>query len=121
MIIKKLILSKRPIGVPKKDTWNLIEEELPNLKEGEMLIENHYVSLDPAMRGWINETRSYIKPVAIGEVMRAGTIGKVIDVKGKTSFKKGDFLSGWGGVQKYCITKGENFYKVDPNKAPLSS
>ena len=46
-----------------------------------MLIENHYVSLDPAMRGWINETRSYIKPVAIGEVMRAGTIGKVIDGK----------------------------------------
>ena len=59
-----------------------------------MLIENHYVSLDPAMRGWINETRSYIKPVAIGEVMRAGIIGKVIDVKVKPL--KGGFLSGWG-------------------------
>ena len=119
MINKKLILSKRPIGVPKKDTWNLIEEELPNLKEGEMLIENHYVSLDPAMRGWINETRSYIKPVAIGEVMRAGTIGKVIDVKGKTSFKKGDFLSGWGGVQKYLISKGEGHYPINPKNDNL--
>jgi len=119
MINKKLILSKRPIGVPKKDTWNLIEEELPNLKEGEMLIENHYVSLDPAMRGWINETRSYIKPVAIGEVMRAGTIGKVIEVKGKTSFKKGDFLSGWGGVQKYLISKGEGHYPINPKNDNL--
>jgi NADPH-dependent curcumin reductase CurA len=84
-----------------------------------MLIENHYVSLDPAMRGWINETRSYIKPVAIGEVMRAGTIGKVIDVKGKTPFKKGDFLSGWGGVQKYLISKGEGHYPINPKNDNL--
>ena len=71
------------------------------------------------MRGWINETRSYIKPVAIGEVMRAGTIGKVIDVKGKTPFKKGDFLSGWGGVQKYLISKGEGHYPINPKNDNL--
>ena len=120
MINKKLILSKRPIGVPKKDTWNLIEEELPNLKEGEMLIENHYVSLDPAMRGWLNETRSYIAPVQIGEVMRAGTIAEVIDSKNQ-KFKKGEILSGWGGVQEYSISDGKGYLKLPNNEISLST
>ena len=120
MINKQQILKKRPVGLPDKDTWEFVESKLPELTDGEMLIDQEYISLDPAMRGWINKARSYIPPVEIGDVMRAGSVGKVIKTKGKTLFNIGDHVTGWGGVQNYCITNGENFYKVDPEKAPLS-
>tara|TARA_B110000444_G_C18835444_1_gene595681 strand:+ start:1089 stop:2093 length:1005 start_codon:yes stop_codon:yes gene_type:complete len=120
MINKQQILKKRPTGTPDNETWQLVESKLPELKDGEMLIEQEYISLDPAMRGWMNQTRSYIPPVELGDVMRAGSVGRVVKTKGKTVFEKGDYVTGWGGVQNYCITKGENFYKVDSEKAPLS-
>jgi len=116
---KQQLLAKRPVGVPDETTWNLTTSPLRSLEEGEMLVEQHYISLDPAMRGWMNESRSYIPPVQIGEVMRAGTVGKVIQTEGKTPFAVGDFITGWGGVQTHAITRGEQYYKVDPNYAPL--
>ena len=121
MINKKLLFKKRPYGLPDENTWELIEEKLPDLLEGEILIEHEYISLDPAMRGWMNEARSYIKPVEIGEVMRAGSVGKVIKKAGKTRFNIGDHVSGWGGVQTYCISNGENLIKVDPSRSNLST
>ena len=84
MITKKLLLTKRPQGLPTKDCWELKEEALPKLNSGQVLIQQHYISLDPAMRGWMNDSRSYIPPVALGEVMRAGSVGQVIEVNGKT-------------------------------------
>ena len=119
MINKRQILKNRPIGIPDENTWELVESKIRDLKEGEMLLHQEFISLDPAMRGWINQTRSYIAPVEVGQVMRAGSVGKIIKTKGKTVFKVGDYISGWGGVQNYCITKGENFYPVDPQKANL--
>ena len=121
MINKKLLFKKRPYGLPDENTWELTEEKLPDLLEGEILIEHEYISLDPAMRGWMNEARSYIKPIEIGEVMRAGSVGKVIQKSGKTKFKIGDHVSGWGGVQTHCISNGENLIKVDPLKSNLST
>ena len=121
MINKKLLFKKRPYGLPDENTWELTEEKLPDLLEGEILIEHEYISLDPAMRGWMNEARSYIKPIEIGEVMRAGSVGKVIQKSGKTKFKIGDHVSGWGGVQTHCISNGENLTKVDPLKSNLST
>ena len=121
MINKKLLFKKRPYGIPDENTWELTEEKLPDLLEGEILIEHEYISLDPAMRGWMNEARSYIKPIEIGEVMRAGSVGKVIKKSGKTRFNIGDYVSGWGGVQTHCISNGENLIKVDPLKSNLST
>ena len=121
MINKKLLFKKRPHGLPDENTWELTEEKLPDLLEGEILIEHEYISLDPAMRGWMNEARSYIKPIEIGEVMRAGSVGKVIKKSGKTRFNIGDHVSGWGGVQTHCISNGENLIKVDPLKSNLST
>ena len=118
---KQQILKHRPKGLPEFDTWELREIETPDLMDGEMLIEQHYISLDPAMRGWMNEVRSYIPPVGLGEVMRAGSIGKVIATSGETKFQIGDFLSGWGGVQQYVISSGEGYFKVNPDKVPLSA
>ena len=116
---KQQILAKRPLGVPDEETWTYTTTPLRPLEDGEMLVEQHYISLDPAMRGWMNESRSYIPPVQIGEVMRAGTVGKVIQTQGKTLFQEGDYITGWGGVQTHLITRGEQYYQVDPNRAPL--
>ena len=119
MTNRQQILAKRPVGLPGPDTWTLTESEVPELKDGEILVRNHYISLDPAMRGWMNDTRSYIPPVAIGDVMRAGTVGEVIDAKNHPRFKKGDFVTGWGGVQEYTVSDGSLDYPVDPRLAPL--
>ncbi len=116
---KQLILEKRPVGMPDADTWKLTNNPIPEPKEGEVLIENYYISLDPAMRGWMNDSKSYIPPVQLGEVMRAGTIGKVIKSNNHPKYKEGDILTGWGGVQQYSITNGENYYPVDTSLAPM--
>ena len=114
---KQQVLTKRPIGFPERDTWELREEEIVEPAEGELLIEQHYISLDPAMRGWMNSSRSYIEPVQVGDVMRAGTIGEVIKANNHPKFKEGDILSGWGGVQQYTTTDGKDYYPVDTNLA----
>lgn len=111
-------LAKRPVGMPDESTWTIEKNPIPSPKDGEFLIRHHYISLDPAMRGWMNDTRSYIPPIPLGDVMRSGSIGEVIESK-HPDFKVGDFVSGWGGVQQYTVTDGKNWYKVDPNLAPL--
>jgi NADPH-dependent curcumin reductase CurA len=116
---KQILLSKRPVGMPEADTWTLQEAEIPELKEGEFLIQNHYISLDPAMRGWMNDVRSYIPPVGLGDVMRAGSIGTVIKSNKHPKFKEGDVLTGWGGVQQYDISQGDTYYKVVTSLAPM--
>lgn len=116
---KQQILAKRPIGEPDNDTWKLVDSEIPELKDGEVIIQNHFISLDPAMRGWINDAPSYIPPVQIGEVMRAGSIGKVIKSNNHPKYSVGDTLTGWGGVQQYNITNGDGYYPVDTNLAPM--
>ncbi|MCP4459535.1 MAG: NADP-dependent oxidoreductase [Cytophagales bacterium] len=118
MMNKQLLLAKRPIGMPTADTWNLDTSEVPEIGDGELLIQNHYISLDPAMRGWMNDAKSYIPPVGIGEIMRAGTIGEVT-TSNNEKFQVGDTVTGWGGVQQYTKTNGEGYYKVDTSLAPM--
>jgi hypothetical protein len=115
---KQLLLQKRPIGLPEKDTWKLVETKIPSPKDGEILIQSEYLSLDPAMRGWINEGKSYIAPVELNDVMRAGGVGKVIESK-NPNFNIGDYVYGQLGVQQYVVTDGKGYHKVDPNLAPL--
>tara|TARA_S200000501_G_scaffold67559_1_gene59027 strand:- start:170 stop:1213 length:1044 start_codon:yes stop_codon:yes gene_type:complete len=109
---------KRPNGFPNQDTWKLDHENINDLSNGEIIIQNLYISIDPAMRGWMNKARSYIKPVEIGDVMRAGSVGKVVYSKNKL-FKEGNFVSGWGGVQKYCRTDGKGFVEINTKKNDL--
>ena len=117
-INKQLLLKKRPVGLPDKETWKLTETEVQEPKEGEFLVQCEYVSLDPAMRGWLNDVKSYIPPVQIDEVMRAGGVGKVVKSKNQ-KFKVGDYVYGQTGVQQYVITNGVGYHKVDPTLAPL--
>ncbi|QNM86398.1 NADP-dependent oxidoreductase [Polaribacter pectinis] len=116
---KQIIFKKRPQGTPDSDTWQLENNPVPALEEGEILIEQHYISLDPAMRGWMNDTKSYIPPIAIDAVMRSGSIGKVIQNNGNPKFEIGDCVTSWGGVQQYAITNGDGWYKVDEKLAPM--
>ncbi|APG64474.1 NADP-dependent oxidoreductase [Tenacibaculum todarodis] len=116
---KQIIFKKRPVGNVEADTFELQNNPIPELKEGEILIQNHYISLDPAMRGWMNDTKSYIPPVGINDVMRSGSIGKVVKANKHPIFKTGDCVTGWGGVQQYIVTNGENYYKVDDKLAPM--
>jgi len=117
---KQIILKHRPSGIPGADTWELCASEIPQPKPGEVVIQTHYISMDPAMRGWINETKSYIEPVELGAVMRAGTIGKVIAENMHPKYKVGDVLSGWGGVQQYILTDGQGHFKVDTSLVPMT-
>ncbi len=74
-------LAARPVGMPKRSDWKYTEEPAGEPNDGEVLVKVLYLSLDPAMRGWMNEGKSYIPPVGIGEVMRAGGVGRVIASK----------------------------------------
>ena len=115
---KQQILSKRPEGLPDETTWKLQESEIPKAGEGQFVVKHEYISLDPAMRGWMKDRKSYIPPVEVGDVMRAGSIGYVVE-SNHPDYKVGDCLSGWGGVQQYAVSEGQNWYKVDPSLAPL--
>lgn len=114
----KFELAARPVGLPKRTDWTLREEPVRDPAEGELLVRVIYISLDPAMRGWMNEGRSYIAPVAIGEVMRALALGRVLASK-NPKFADGDYVYGPLGVQKFAITGGRGLSRVDPKAAPL--
>jgi len=116
---KQLLFVKRPEGEADASTWSLVTNPIPEINEGEILVKQHYVSLDPAMRGWMNDAKSYIAPMEIGSVMRAGSVGEVVAVKNNPRFKVGDFVSGTGGVQQYAVSDGTGYYAVDPKLAPL--
>jgi NADPH-dependent curcumin reductase CurA len=111
-------LAARPVGMPKRSDWSFTEEAVREPGDGEILVKIDYVSLDPAMRGWMNEGKSYIAPVSIGEVMRAGGAGRVIASK-HPKFQAGDFVSGAFGVQEYAISDGKSVLKVDTRFAKL--
>ena len=119
---QQIRLAARPVGLPKDSDWQRTSEPVRDLADGEILVKVLYLSLDPAMRGWMNEGKSYIPPVGIGEVMRAGGIGRVV-ASTSPEFTVGDFVSGGTGVQEYWIGAADDktaaFYKVDPNAAPL--
>lgn len=116
---KQWRLKQRPFGEPNADTWEMTVGDVAEPADGEVLVKVEYISLDPAMRGWLNDAKSYIEPVGIGDVMRAGTVGQVVKSK-HDKFAVGDYVVGYDGVQQYAISDGKNLHKVDPNLAPLS-
>ncbi|HEY0858478.1 MAG TPA: NADP-dependent oxidoreductase [Albitalea sp.] len=110
-------LAARPVGLPTRDNWRFTTEPVAEPAEGGVLVKTLFLSLDPAMRGWMNDVKSYIPPVGIGEVMRAGGIGVVVASK-NPSFAVGDHVNAGLGVQEYClIPQGElkrsGIFKID--------
>src|SRR6478735_9138363 len=99
-------LAARPVGLPTDSDWQRTSEPVRELADGEMRVKVLYLSLDPAMRGWMNEGKSYIPPVGIGEVMRAGGVGRVIASR-NPAFAEGDIVTGTPGVQAYWSVAGD--------------
>jgi NADPH-dependent curcumin reductase CurA len=111
-------LAARPVGLPKRSDWEFAAAPMPTADTGQALVKVLYLSLDPAMRGWMNEGRSYIQPVGIGEVMRAGGVGRVI-ASNDSGLAVGDYVSGATGVQEYAVLGSRELTKIDPKLAPL--
>jgi len=104
-------LASRPVGMPVRGNWNYVEEPIGEPQDGEILVKLLYISLDPAMRGWVKEGKSYIPPVGIGEVMRALGAGKVIASK-FPGLAEGDYVGGMLGVQEYAVVPGKAVNKI---------
>ena len=111
-------LAARPVGTPKRTDWSYTEEPLRQPDEGEVLVKTLYLSLDPAMRGWMNEGKSYIAPVQLGDVMRAAGVGRVLASK-HPAFAEGHYVRATLGVQEYATLDGKHLTRVDPQLAPL--
>lgn len=115
---RQILLQQRPQGVPGDECWTLVTSNIPEPADGEFVVQNHFISLDPAMRGWMNDSKSYLPPVGIGEVMRAGSVGEVVASK-HDKYPVGSHVVGVFGVQDYAISDGRGATPVDPNLAPL--
>ena len=115
----QITLARRPKPGPLTEA-DFSSQETPVLEPGpgEFRVKIHYVSLDPAMRGWVSDARSYVPPVAVGEVMRAYAVG-IVEASLHPDFKPGDAVQGLFGVQHYAISQGRRVVKVDPTAAPL--
>lgn len=100
LVNHQIRLAARPVGSPKASDWNHTSEPVGETPDGGITLKTLALSLDPAMRGWMNEGKSYIPPVAIGEVMRAGGVGKVVASK-NDKYAVGDYVSAGFGVQEY--------------------
>jgi NADPH-dependent curcumin reductase CurA len=119
---RQVRLASRPVGLPTRENWSIVDAPMPEPAPGGVLVKTLMLSLDPAMRGWMNEGKSYIEPVGIGEVMRAGGVGRVV-ASNTPAFAVGDHVSGVLGVQQYCAfdeagIRKTGLVKIDPSLAP---
>jgi hypothetical protein len=117
---RQITLAARPVGFPKESDFQLIETPMPTPRDGELLVKILYLSVDPYMRGRMNDAKSYAKPVVLGEVMVGGTVGQVIESK-HPDFQVGDYVESRLGWQEYAVSDGTALRKIDPTLAPIST
>ena len=115
-INRQVRLAARPSGLPKASDWEVTSEPVPTAGPGQFVVAISHLSVDPAMRGWMNTAASYIPPVEIGAVMRAGAIGRVTASE-HPGFAVGDYVYGVFGVQEYAVSDGEGVIKLDTSLA----
>ena len=119
---RQILLDNRPQGEATASNFKLVTTDTPSLKDGEVLVRHHYLSLDPYMRGRMNDSKSYAASQPLGEVMIGGTVGEVVDSK-HPKFAAGDKVVGMGGWQEYSVVDGNApgmLRKVDTTHVPLS-
>src|SRR4051795_3876939 len=120
-INRQFLLASRPQGAVTPDNFRLVETPLAPLADGEIRVRNHYLSLDPYMRGRMNDSKSYAAPQPLNEVMIGGTAGEVADSR-HPGYKPGDKVVGMGGWQQYAIVDAAKpglLRKVDTTHIPL--
>src|SRR4051795_8974622 len=106
---KQILLDNRPQGEASASNFKLVDSDTPPLKDGEVLVRHHFLSLDPYMRGRMSDAKSYAAPQPLGQVMQGGTVGEVVESK-NANFAAGDKVFGMGGWQEYSV--------ADPDKQP---
>jgi len=119
---KQILLDNRPQGEASASNFKLVEGDTPALKDGEVLVRHHFLSLDPYMRGRMNDAKSYAAPQPLGQVMQGGTVGEVVESR-NAKFATGDKVVGFGGWQEYSVVDGNQpgmLRKVDTTHVPLS-
>ncbi|AUT59566.1 NADP-dependent oxidoreductase [Paraburkholderia terrae] len=119
-INRQILLVSRPQGAASADNFKLVETPLAPLAEGEVRVRNHYLSLDPYMRGRMSDAKSYATPQPLNEVMIGGTTGEVIESK-NAAFKPGDKVVGMFGWQEFGTSDGKGLGKIDDTHVPLSA
>ncbi|MGQ0503310.1 MAG: NADP-dependent oxidoreductase [Panacagrimonas sp.] len=121
LLNRQILLTSRPVGIPRPEHFSLVTASVPALKYGEFLVANLYLSVDPAQRGYVNDENNYASPVAIGAVMRALAVGQVLGSKCQ-GVCAGDYYYGWFGWQDCCVaTPAAILGRVLPEQAPLST
>ena len=115
---RQVRLAARPSGLPRRGDWEFTSEAVPAPVPGEFVVEISHLSIDPAMRGWMSARPSYMPPVEIGAVMRAGAIGRIIASE-HPGFAVGEHVYGTFGVQEYAVSDGRGVIKVDTSLADL--
>lgn len=117
---RQVILASRPVGIPQAKHFAIVERDVAELQPGEFLVRNEFLSVDPAMRGWVNATANYAEPVAIGEVMRSFAAGEVIQSR-HPGYAMGERVMGMLGWQAYAASNGSDIRrKVREADLPLS-
>ena len=119
---RQILLDNRPTGEASVSNFRLVSSEIPPLQDGQLLVRNHYLSLDPYMRGRMNEARSYADPQPLGQVMQGGTVGEVVESRNQR-YKPGDQVVGMGGWQEFTVVDAAQaaaMRKVDTTHIPLS-
>jgi NADPH-dependent curcumin reductase len=117
---RQILLVSRPQGAASADNFSLVEAPLAPLADGEVRVRNHYLSLDPYMRGRMSDAKSYAAPQPLNEVMIGGTVGEVIE-SNNAAFKRGDKVAGFFGWQEYGTSDGKGLQKIDDTHVPLSA
>ena len=114
---RQVRLAARPEGLPKPTDWSITDEPMPNPGPGEVLVKVRYISVDPAMRGWMNDRASYVPVLGLGAVMRALTVSEVVE-SNNAAYQVGDWVAGLDGVQDYAVSDGSQYMKIDTALAP---
>jgi NADPH-dependent curcumin reductase CurA len=121
IVSREIRLKNRPASLPREDDFELVEVSIPALNEGDMLVCNHYMSVDPYMRGRMYDRASYVTPFQLGQPLDGGCVGQVIEVRGSTLFQTGDYVSSRQGWREYYISDGSDLTKIDPDLVPLQA
>lgn len=118
---RKFILKHRPVGQPQPSDFEVVSETISDIPKGSLLVRNHFISLDPAQRGWMDDLPSYMPPIPLGDAVRATTVGKVIESK-NPNFEKGQWVLGLNGIEEYSIADEGGFTApIDASIVPSPS
>ncbi|MEN0649311.1 NADP-dependent oxidoreductase [Caldifermentibacillus hisashii] len=117
---RRIILGSRPSGMPTKENFQIVTEAIPEIKEGEILIQTIFLSVDPYMRGRMTGIKTYVDPFEVGKVLTGGVVGKIVESK-HSNFQEGDIVEGQLDWADYSVSNERHIRKVDPNLAPIST